>query len=123
MDYVNQIISKINLNTLIANQQLICENVLFSIGPLSALFAARLGYKTYRKYEFFVNLIFAVVLIGYPQPLLSLLVIFKYSNFFIKISLFKTFLFSLIHHSNRIIVSCAPCMVFISFMELCIHIC
>jgi hypothetical protein len=74
MEYVDQIASKINLNSLLANKQLIIENVLFSIGPLSALFAARLGYKTYRKYEFLVNLLFAVILIGYPQPLLSLMV-------------------------------------------------
>jgi hypothetical protein len=85
MEYVNQIVSRINLNTLLDNQQLIFENILFSIGPLSALLAARYGYKTYRRYEFFVNILFALILIGYPQPLISLLVRF----IFFSISLFK----------------------------------
>ncbi len=50
------------------------EKFLFSIGPIYACFGATFGYKTYRKFEFIANLIFATVLIAWPDPIIKLMV-------------------------------------------------
>jgi hypothetical protein len=53
---------------------LLFEIVLYAAGPIIALYFASQGYKTYRKLEFVANLIFAVILIVWPDPIITLMV-------------------------------------------------
>ncbi len=58
------------------------ETILFSVGPIYAILGATFGYKTYRKFEFIANLIFAAILIAWPDPIIKLMVtLFNFSNF------------------------------------------
>jgi hypothetical protein len=58
------------------NSGLVYENVLFSIGPLSAILAARRGLKSWLRYEIAVSVVFAFILLFKPDFILSEMVIF-----------------------------------------------
>lgn len=45
----------------------ICENLIFCIGPLTALLAARYGLKAWIKYEILVSMLIAAILVAKPR--------------------------------------------------------
>lgn len=62
------------INTFLNNNEFFVQNVMFSIGPVSAFIAARRGLKSWLKYEIFVSFFIGLVLILKPHFVLPHLV-------------------------------------------------
>jgi hypothetical protein len=55
-----------------AEHQYVADTMLFASGPLSALVAAKCGFKTYLNYEIIVSFIYGITMMIYPNWVLRL---------------------------------------------------
>jgi hypothetical protein len=69
----------------------LCENALFSIGPLTTLLVARFGLKAWIKYEIVVSILIAAVL-AYRPALILKIIVKKQQIFFVSFFLLNIFL-------------------------------
>ena len=57
-----------------STQQYVLEAMLFSVGPVTALIAARCGLRSWLKYEAFYSFLIGIVLFFKPSWILSIIV-------------------------------------------------